>query len=663
MATVLSVLARPAHSQSMDYGALQDLFGEPVTTSAIGTPQRARDVPADMEIVTADDIRRSGAVDLPGVFEHVAGVDVQRWTNFGADVSVRGYDGPFSPRLLVLINGRQVYSDDYGRTEWAALPVELSEIRQIEIVKGPNSALFGFNAAGGVINIITYDPRYDDVNTASVRGGTQGYRDGSAVATARTGDVAVRLSAGGTQSDDFSDMRAIAAANNLSQSFERNHVGVDAHWSISADSDFELEATHGADQRLAETSVWLPAYPHTAMNSLRGRYTEDTNIGVISASAYTNWSDFAATIGGDVTSAAFRYANVLTVATLQDVFKPSADHTIRLSAEYRHSEMNTSPVGGAQIDYDIGSLSGMWNWDVLPTLSLTAATRVDELWLGRSGEPLPGSGLNNQLWSKQTVEPSYNLGAVWRASNTDTLRLTVARGVQLPSLIEYGGLQSEIPGFFGASGSPEVRPSVVNNYELDWDHSLPGSNVQVRTAVFYETTSNLPTIVMPLNVAIAPGGYFLGFPGNVGDSEELGAEFSVKGTLARVWHWGLSYTPRLVRDHFVPGVSPENSGVDFQGSTPHHVVDVSLGWAQGAWEADSFLRFQSSSAGLFTQNAQTFTLVPIGNSVSFDARAAYKFNERFTAALSGQNVLFSTARQTVFGKVQQRLLATLTASF
>ena len=65
------------------------------------------------------------------------------------------------PRLLVLINGRQVYLDDYGRTAWQTLPVQIDEIRQIEVVKGPNSALFGFNAMGGVINIITFDPLAD----------------------------------------------------------------------------------------------------------------------------------------------------------------------------------------------------------------------------------------------------------------------------------------------------------------------------------------------------------------------------------------------------------------------------------------------------------------------------------------------------------------------
>jgi len=127
-----------------------------------------------MIIISAEDIQRSGAHDIPGVLRHVAGVDVLQWTNDDADVSVRGYDQPYSPRLLVLIDGRQVYADYYGFTPWSALPVELNAIRQIEIVKGPNAALFGFNAVGGVINIVTYNPLYDDINTGSLAGGNAG---------------------------------------------------------------------------------------------------------------------------------------------------------------------------------------------------------------------------------------------------------------------------------------------------------------------------------------------------------------------------------------------------------------------------------------------------------------------------------------------------------
>ena len=205
-ALIIFASFRALQAQSLNYGAAQAIFGEPVTTSVTGSPQRASDVPADIEIVTADDIRRSGAYDIPGVLlRHLVGIDVLQWTNDYADVSVRGYNQAGSARLLVLVDGRQVYADYYGFTPWSTLPVELAAIRQIEVVKGPNSALFGFNAVGGVINIITVNPLYDDVNTASLGVGTQGLAQGSAVQTFKIGDRAgLRIELGGRSDNDFS---------------------------------------------------------------------------------------------------------------------------------------------------------------------------------------------------------------------------------------------------------------------------------------------------------------------------------------------------------------------------------------------------------------------------------------------------------------------------
>ena len=111
------------------------MFGEPVTTSATGQPQRASEVPADMEIVTAEQIRRTGADTLPDVLRFVAGIDVRQYGLQDASVGIRGYDTALNPRVLVLLDGRQVYQDDYGLTVWSLIPVALSSIRQIEIIR------------------------------------------------------------------------------------------------------------------------------------------------------------------------------------------------------------------------------------------------------------------------------------------------------------------------------------------------------------------------------------------------------------------------------------------------------------------------------------------------------------------------------------------------
>lgn len=113
-ATAVSTL----HAQSADYGTLELLFGEPVATSATGKPQKVSEVPANMEIITQHDIRRSGADDIPSILQFVTGMDVRRYAFGDASVAVRGMNQPQSPRLPVLLNARQVDQDDYGDVAW-----------------------------------------------------------------------------------------------------------------------------------------------------------------------------------------------------------------------------------------------------------------------------------------------------------------------------------------------------------------------------------------------------------------------------------------------------------------------------------------------------------------------------------------------------------------
>lgn len=149
------LLPLSATGQTVDYLALQETIGEPVTMSVTGKPQRASELPASTIIITRDEIARSPARDIPGILKTFAGVDVNRWTAGQSDVAVRGGVQTYNARLLVLVDGRQVYLDHYGMTNWNLLGVQLEEIQQIELVRGSSSALFGFNAASGVVNIIT----------------------------------------------------------------------------------------------------------------------------------------------------------------------------------------------------------------------------------------------------------------------------------------------------------------------------------------------------------------------------------------------------------------------------------------------------------------------------------------------------------------------------
>ncbi len=656
----LVMAAGSAQGQLMNYGALEQLFGEPVTTSVTGSPQRASDVPATMEIVTADDIRRSGATDIPGVLRHVAGIDVLQWTNDQADVSVRGYNQAYSPRLLVLIDGRQVYADFYGFTPWSALPVELSAIRQIEIVKGPNSALFGFNAAGGVINIVTYNPLYDDVNTASLTGATQSFGQGSLVTTMKLGERgAVRLMVGGRFDDDFTTPAGVPFLG-LRRDDNRGSFDLNGVVRLGEKTTLDLEASHTFAKQDEVTGGYNPAFTRYETNSVKAQLTSDTDTGLWQATAYSNWISTAYQFGDVAFVPAPTFQNNVTVVQLQDSVKVGTDHTLRGTVEYRHNTAGTTPFGGADVFYDVVAVGGMWQWQIMPSLALTNALRIDHLMLGRDGSAPLGSPFANANWDRSVTTESFNSGLVWKADAEDTVRLTVGRGVQLPNLAELGALAFNSPSA-NYTGVPTLQPTVVTNYELGWDHYFEALNAHFRASGFHQTTNEIASLSG--GFLIAPGGAFF-TSANVARSHAEGIELALKGKFLSDWRWGLSYTPEVVTDRFNPGLTNLTTNVDFQHTNPVHVVNANLGWSHGPWEIDGFLRYESRFYGFVPVVAGLFTtLAPINDYVSIDGRIAYQLTDRITLALSGQNITQATQRQTSAPNVERRVIGTITVKF
>ncbi|MBU6475363.1 MAG: TonB-dependent receptor plug domain-containing protein, partial [Alphaproteobacteria bacterium] len=282
----------PARAQSINYGSLEALFGEPVTTSATGKPQRVSDAPVDMYIVTQDDIRRSGARNIPEILRDVPGVNVLQSGSMDYDVSIRGYNQPYSSNLLVLVNGRQVYLDDYGYTNWAAIPVQLSEIRQIEVVEGPNTALFGFNAAAGVINIVTMNPLYDNVSHAGVTFGTQSYREASVVKTFQVNNrFAFRVSGGASKSDEFGNNVNPNEPAGILTSPENHALNVDGIYQLTPKSQLRVEASNSGVHQTEMTAFNFQTQAQYTTNSLKTDYEADTDYGLVKATAYRNWLD------------------------------------------------------------------------------------------------------------------------------------------------------------------------------------------------------------------------------------------------------------------------------------------------------------------------------------------------------------------------------------
>ncbi|RYF20165.1 MAG: hypothetical protein EOO77_08580, partial [Oxalobacteraceae bacterium] len=276
-------------AQIVDYAALGDAFGEPITTSVTGKPQRASEAPASITIITHDEIERSPARSVPDLLKAYAGIDVNRWTAGQSDVAVRGGVQTYNARLLVLVDGRQVYLDHYGMTNWNLLGVQLDDIQQIELVRGPATALFGFNAASGVVNIITTNAGSDPHLGATAELGTHSYaRIGGSFTIPVSPTIGLKVTGGHQKEDE----RAIPGA--LYQPPRTLGIYADqvsATLAIQAGASTSIELNGGlTGNRQLE---FLPSQILTEQrfrNQTAGlQVNHDTNWGNLSGRVYTNW--------------------------------------------------------------------------------------------------------------------------------------------------------------------------------------------------------------------------------------------------------------------------------------------------------------------------------------------------------------------------------------
>src|SRR6202167_1181853 len=153
---ILLGLALTCRAQQPDLidRSLEDLMNIKVT-SVSKTEQTLSRTASAIFVVTADDIRRSGATNIPDLLRMVPGIDVAQINANTWAVSARGLNSRFSNELLVMLDGRSVYTPTFGGVFWDVLDVPLEDIERIEVIRGPGASVWATNAVNGVINIIT----------------------------------------------------------------------------------------------------------------------------------------------------------------------------------------------------------------------------------------------------------------------------------------------------------------------------------------------------------------------------------------------------------------------------------------------------------------------------------------------------------------------------
>lgn len=667
-ALLASVLFTPykVWAEAVDYGSLQALFGEPVTASAIGTPQRASNVAANMTIITADDIRRSGVRNIPQIIgEYVPGIDVFQSGVNSFDVGVRGYQQVYQPRLLVLVDGRQVFIDDYSRTVWNNIPVNIDDIRQIEVVKGAASALFGSNASAGVINIITYSPLYDHNKVATAGIETQDEQFADATVTAKLGDMGgIKISGGGFRSHEFD-----TDTNPLDSTLSPMHAYAteSSVFQVKPGLQFSTEATFSQSrENTQEPDLFAESAETDSSYSLRGGFSLQSDYGLITNDNYLNHSY----ITPNVDEVTYPSAVDLYVSQLQDQFKIGKDNTFRLALEYRHKYYDEadSPqafVQAPRTDDNVYAVSGSWLWQISNKLSWTNALRGEHQDSQQTGQLFSGDAYNYADYSHVINDLSANSGLVYKATDIDTFRAIYGRGVQLPSFIEGGDMVLVALGantYEDVEGNPYLKPTIVQNYELDYERQVSSIDSTVKVAAYYQENQDIIGYLADTSAPprIIGGNTFMLYQSlNVGNSQGFGGEVELKGSTPAGFRWDASYS--YARDVDSSGVA-EFLGYD--GSTPAHHVRLNGGYTTGPWEFDANGQVVSSNYMLQRASvAAPFTNGSTGGYFTLGARVGYNINDNFTLALSGMNLSQAYTEESPFPEIERQVFLSLTGHF
>ncbi|MCK4502409.1 MAG: TonB-dependent receptor [Desulfuromonadales bacterium] len=604
MAWLLTVFAFPAHADDfLDLG-FEDLL-EIQVISASKTPTRLMETAAAVSVINRADIHRSGARTVPEVLRmvpgvHVAQLDANRWA-----VTVRGFNGQTANKLLVMIDGRSIYTPTFSGTYWDALDVSLEEIERIEVVRGPGAALWGANAVNGVINIITSSALNNSTSQADVWLGTEERAGISLIHTIKQGeDSAVRLSAQGLIRD-HGPLQGAGSAH------DTQHGRLGLRWDLLG-KKFALQTTASYYQK-QQSSTYnqmnvIPPYNTLLIDKaelqgghLRSRYShyfsENSTLDVQFYYDYTSRHEW------------------LYDQQIQQ-FNLDIQHSILLLGMHRLT-------WGANFDYSLDYYSSRQGQiDITPKHSrshlLSFFAQDDYSLASDLTLTLGGKCEHNEVtgWEWQP-----NLRLLWQATPQLSLWGAVSRAVRTPSHVETNGaLLTGIRPPTATIPLPQVT-TLQGDHDIDAEDLLAwelGSRFAINNTLSFDLTlflhdyDNLQGGTMqPPSVVFIDGQpvYLANFVANNNfDGHSYGAEVAVDWRVLPSWRLLLAYSyldiqlrhseatevtmPELYTQHQISLQSrvditrqleadcwlTYNDGVIAQDISPRWDLQVRLGW-------------------------------------------------------------------------------------
>ncbi len=621
---VLSLLATPASAQAPP-GGLKGLsleqLGEIEVTTATKQPVPVNKTPAAIYVITQEDIRRSGATSLPEALRLAPGVDVARIDSVKWSIGIRGFGSRLSRAVLVIIDGRTVYSPLFHGVYWEVQDTMMEDIERIEVIRGPGGTIWGANAVDGVINIIT--KRAKDTAGALVSGG--GGDTNEAFADARyggkEGDVNYRVY--GTFFDRGPEYHS--DGNNFDD-WRRGQAGFRADYTPDIRDTVTVQGDI-YDSRMGEANRITSLTPPFSYVSYQDADLSGGNVIASWDRALDNGSGFHLQTYYDRVN---RLQS--TQAEYRDTFDIDFVHHFKLA--------KTLFTWGLGARISIGRVP-----EVVPTYVFDPNRRTDHLYSLFMQDEIPlitdrlsltiGTKVLHSAFTGFDFEPSARL--LWTPSTKSTFWSAVTRAVRTPSDIDDDlintTLRSTSPLAFNVTtGDHQFTSEILLGYEAGY-RRLIARQFSIDFAAFRNYYSHLSSVEPGVPYFDDSGPYpHTVYPfvnGNGVRGTTTGFEIVANWKPANWWRIQPSYA-FLNMDLGTLPTSLDTSTVRvLEGSSPQHQVMV-----------QSYLDLPRNFE--FSQIYRYVSSLPaqqVGAYQTVDARLAWRPNHHLELSVTGQNLL------------------------